>query len=105
MTMPPALPPDPRITDNNAIQELIETLQDLEESKMDPIERILAAIGSMPEVDPLNKGDEPHNWKEAQESPDAEKWKKGYLEELQGLKELGIYKLVPRSQVPEGTKI
>lgn len=47
----------------------------------------------------------PKAWEEAKNSPDAAKWKAAYQEELQSLKDMNVYKLVPRSAVPEGQRI
>ena len=38
-------------------------------------------------------------------SADCEMWRKGYLDELISLKDMGIYILVPRLEVPWGDKI
>jgi hypothetical protein len=70
-------------------------------------EAVLSALGDTEGIDPRNMGldDEPRNWKEAQASPEAKEWTKGYLDELKSLKDMGVYKLVPRSSVPAGAKI
>lgn len=49
--------------------------------------------------------DEPRTWSEAKVSGDASKWEAAYQEELTSLKEMGVYKLVPRSDIPAGHKI
>jgi hypothetical protein len=50
------------------------------------------------EVDPLS-------WEEAKNSPHCEEWWISYQDELNSLKEMGVYVLVPRSEVPAGQKI
>lgn len=44
-------------------------------------------------------------WEEAQLGPDTEKWEQGYWEELRLLKEMGVYRLVPQSQVLARQKV
>lgn len=38
-------------------------------------------------------------------SPYSKEWEAGYKEELKSLKEMGVYKLIPRDQVPAGQRI
>ena len=38
-------------------------------------------------------------------SPDATKWTLGIQDELKSLKEMGVYQLVPRSDIPAGCKV
>jgi len=42
---------------------------------------------------------------EALKGPEAEKWDQGIREELQGLKEMNVYELVPKEEVPRGRKV
>ena len=48
--------------------------------------------------------DEP-TFREAMNSPDTAKWTLGIQDELKSLKEMGVYRLIPRSDVPTGRKI
>ena len=48
--------------------------------------------------------DEPTFWK-SMNSPDAAKWTLGMQDELKSLKEMGVYCLIPCSDVPIGRKI
>ena len=61
----------------------------------------------MPLIDPstLEFEDELRSWQEAKASPDAKRWEEGYHDELRSLKDMGVYKLIPRSDVPQGHKI
>jgi hypothetical protein len=105
---PPAPPPpDPHVTDDTAIEALSRSLQSLQigNDSPPPIETILAAIESGPEIDPMLSMNEPRTWAEAQKLPDAKKWQLAYQEELKSLKDLEVYRLIPWSQVPAGTKI
>ncbi|KAG5724824.1 hypothetical protein E4T56_gene12595 [Termitomyces sp. T112] len=71
-------------------------------------DRILAAIlTQFSDIDPLpsNIEEEPRTWEEAKRGPDAEKWEEGYREEMKSLKEMGVYQLIPRSEVPKGQKV
>lgn len=47
----------------------------------------------------------PKTWNQAKESPDAERWKLAYKDELKSLKEMGVYRLIPRDKVPPGHRI
>lgn len=49
--------------------------------------------------------DEPEMWKQAQNSPFAEEWRKAYQAELDSIKLHGVYELVPRESVPLGCKV
>ncbi|KAA1477258.1 hypothetical protein DENSPDRAFT_844456 [Dentipellis sp. KUC8613] len=49
--------------------------------------------------------DDPKSWKEAMASDEREQWIGGATEELKSLKDLNVYKLVPRDTVPRGRKI
>ena len=70
------------------------------------INDILAAISNIPQADLKNFDlDEPNTWNEAKSSSYSEQWELGYRDELQSLKDMGVYKLIHRSQVPAGTKI
>ncbi|GLB45783.1 hypothetical protein LshimejAT787_2900110 [Lyophyllum shimeji] len=73
---------------------------------VDP-DQLFALITESGGVDPasLVSEDEPRTWREAQASADARRWEEGYRDELKSLKDMGVYKLVPRSDVPHGQKI
>lgn len=70
-------------------------------------DRIFSAITEAGSIDPslLEFDDEPKTWNEAKESSDAKLWENGYREELNSLKEMGVYKLIPRPDVPQGKKV
>jgi len=42
---------------------------------------------------------------EALNGPEAEKWDEGIRDELQSLREMEVYKLIPREEVPKGRKV
>ena len=98
---------------NQVMNELCESLKDLkldagaeDGSERERIDRILAAITNIPQADLDNFDlDEPKTWEEARKSSYGEQWEAGYREELKSLKDMGVYKLIHRSQVPAGTKI
>lgn len=58
----------------------------------------------MADFDPesLQFEDDPKMWEEARNSADGERWREGYLEELKLLKDMSVYKLIPRNDVPQG---
>jgi hypothetical protein len=74
----------------------------------DRIDNILAAISDHSTIDPrMLAGDEPRDWADSQRRPTAEaaEWKAAFEDEIKSLKDMGVYVLIPRSEVPEGTKI
>jgi hypothetical protein len=52
----------------------------------------------------MHNPDEP-TFREAMKSPDSDKWILGIQDELKSLKEMGVYKLIPRSDIPAGHKV
>ena len=89
------------------LTEVLEKLKIYETHHTNVADAISSALDDTDRIDPRNMGfdDEPRTWKEAQASSEAKEWTKGYLDELKSLKEMGVYKLVPRSSVPAGAKI
>ena len=77
--------------------------------KADRVDHLLAAIADHSTIDPLTlrAGDEPRDWDDAQRRPlkEAAEWKTAFEDEAKGLKDMGVYVLIPRSEVPEGIKI
>jgi len=74
----------------------------------DRIDHILAAIADHSAIDPhALAGDEPRDWEDSQRRPPAEaaEWKAAFKDKIKSLKDMGVYKLVPRSEVPAGAKI
>ena len=49
--------------------------------------------------------DAPKNWEEAQKRPEAAEWKTAIDEELKSLKDMGVYKLIQRSELPRDAKV
>jgi hypothetical protein len=102
------------INDNDqAIKDLCEavdhlTINDGTASNEDGqrIDDALAAISNIPQADLENFNlDEPNTWDEAKSSSYSEQWEIGYREELQSLKDMGVYRLLHRSQIPAGAKV
>jgi hypothetical protein len=91
--------------DNNVINDLRRAFEDLDLG--DQAHELLAMISEMSDIDPesLQFEDEPRTWDEAKSSADADRWATGYRDELQSLKDMGVYKLIPRSEVPPGKRI
>jgi len=56
-----------------------------------------------PLINPRNP-DEP-TFHEAMNSPNSDKWILGIQDELKSLRDMGVYKLVPRSDIPTGRKV
>ena len=89
------------------LTEVLEKLKIYETHHTHVANAISSALDDTNGIDPCNIGfdDEPRTWKEAQALSEPKEWTKGYLDKLRLLKEMGIYKLVPCSSVPTGTKI
>lgn len=89
------------------LNQLLVKLKIHENHPPDITEDAFSALGNTEGIDPCNMGldDEPRNWKEVQASPEAKEWMKGYIDKLKSLKDMGIYKLIPRSSVPARAKI
>ncbi|KAF9034585.1 hypothetical protein BJ165DRAFT_1409880 [Panaeolus papilionaceus] len=49
--------------------------------------------------------DNPKSWEQAKATPDAEKWLKGDGDEINSLQEMGVFKWVKKSDVPNGHKL
>ena len=74
----------------------------------DRIDNILAAIADHSTIDPRTlAGDEPRDWADSQCRPLAEaaEWKVAFEDEIKSLREMGVYVLIPRSEVPTGAKV
>lgn len=87
-----------------------DSSDDNDEAEIDEaliLQEILAAIGDPATQVPVDVEypDDPKNWKEAMEGDEASAWMDGAQEELGSLREMEVYKLVPRSQVPQGRKV
>jgi hypothetical protein len=61
-------------------------------------------ISEVTDFDPesLQFKDKPKTWDEVKDSADAACWEAGYKDELKSLKDMEVYKLIPRSEVPQG---
>ncbi|KAG5725581.1 Copia protein [Termitomyces sp. T112] len=95
-----------------AIEELhredrIEPPNDVNENI--DLDQVLTTISSIEDKPGINANDVdpevPKTWSQAQNSPDVEQWRTAYDEELKSLKDMGVYCLIPREEVPAGHKI
>lgn len=70
------------------------------------IEYLLTATHELKDYSPVsNLSDEPWTWMEAKLSRDASHWEAAYCDELNSLRNMGVYQLVPCSAVPVGQKV
>jgi hypothetical protein len=67
------------------------------------VDEAIAAIADGTIVPTADSGDDP-SWSEALASPDREYWIAGGRDELKSLKDLKVFVLVPRSDVPPGQR-
>jgi hypothetical protein len=67
------------------------------------LEEIMAALANAP-VD-LEYPDDPASLQEALDSSEADDWRRAMADEFASIKEMGVYKLIPHSDVPKGRKI
>ena len=81
-------------------------MQDLAHmASMESIEHLLAIAKSLGDPCMIDLNDEPRMWEEAKVSVHAKQWEAGYRDELNSLKDMGVYKLIPQDQVPTGRKV
>jgi Reverse transcriptase (RNA-dependent DNA polymerase) len=94
--------PDVPAASNDVANSLHQALENLDLG--DQAHELLSLISEMTDIDPesLQFEDQPKTWDEAKNSADATKWEAGYRDELKLLKDMGVYKLIPRSEVPLG---
>jgi hypothetical protein len=73
----------------------------------DQAHQLYMLILDMSNIDPesLQFENDPCTWEEAWSSADSKHWENGYHEELQSLKDMNVYKLVPWTEVPQGCHI
>jgi hypothetical protein len=99
-------------TSNDEIKNLRQLFENisLNERIVDAerVDRMLAAIADHSTIDPRTlSGDEPRDWEDSQRrSPtEAAEWRAAFEDEIKSLKDMGVYKLIPRSEVPEDSKV
>ncbi|KDQ11611.1 hypothetical protein BOTBODRAFT_46365 [Botryobasidium botryosum FD-172 SS1] len=93
-----------------AIEEVPEPeeLEELETVELDEADiAMLAEIVALFQDNPIRvEGpDEPANLREALESPHAKEWQAAYNDEFKSIKDMEVYELIPRSEVPKGQKV
>ena len=90
---------------NDAINDLSHVCENLDLG--DQAHELLALISEMSALDPesLQFEDEPKTWDSAKTSVDTAYWEAGYKDELMSLRDMGVYKLIPWSEVPQGKQI
>jgi hypothetical protein len=89
--------------DHDELQQTLSSIQFV--SDLLNIDLHLAAISNTVGVNPLTCNDEPQSWAEALQAGDASHWQAGFQEKLDSLKAMGVYQLIPRSEVLQGCKI
>ena len=101
----------PKITDqihpSEELRQLFEKLNINEEGNISySFDSVLSAIGDCSALSAHQFAtDAPKNWDEARIGPEAPEWEMAINDELKSLKDMGVYKLIPRSDLPEGTKV
>ena len=102
---------DPRIVEKNGVDELCgiynQVTDDDNINESDRTTILLAAIADISNVNPksLNFEEIPNTWEQAKSSCDAVKWEAGYRDELKSLLEMGVYDLIPPTDVPRSSKV
>jgi hypothetical protein len=71
----------------------------------DDLAHLANLFTAMPDHLENELSDDPSTYSEAMSSPHATEWTAALQEEFASLKDLGVYKLVPRSSVPPSRKI
>lgn len=97
----------PEVVEQAAIEELCALFSEGKPHTKANVHMILSSIASLSSIalNDFHFDNEPRTWEEALCSPNADKWEEGYREELKSLKDMDIYKLIPRSNVPATHKI
>jgi hypothetical protein len=102
---------DPKIVEKAGIEELCNLYDKLViDDQLSPVERtnlLLSAIAERSNIDPstLDFEDTPNTWEQAKLSKNAHKWEAGYCDELKSLTEMGVYDLIPPTDIPKGCKV
>jgi hypothetical protein len=67
---------------------------------------VLSAVSEMTKIDlsTLEFEDEPKTWEEAQQFIEAKHWEECYHDKLKSVKDMGVYKLIPQCDIPQGSK-
>ncbi|KAJ3540638.1 hypothetical protein NMY22_g4216 [Coprinellus aureogranulatus] len=113
-TAPPVTPEGESLapvsgTDSESEETEIEKLLEeagvtAEERKM--LEHVLTSVEMEADSGGLeDEMDDPKSWKEARDMEDGEEWEEAAWEELDSLKEMKVYELVPLESVPKGMSI
>lgn len=103
---------DQDLTDADSVKDLRTMFENLSVSESiedaQRVNYILAAIADHSTIDPRTfHSDEPRDWEDSQKRPpdEANEWKEAFADEAKSLRDMGVYKLVPRNEVPEGHKV
>lgn len=88
--------------DEAAVRDLVLLFSEL--SPQDQIDFALAAMGEL-SIDPETAPKEPKTFREANKSTESSKWMKAMETEIDGLREMNVFKLIPRDQVPKGRRV
>ena len=96
------------VTDNKVknLQQMFENINANDQIiKANRVDNILAAIASHSTIDPqmLGAGNEPRDWDDTQRRSlsEAAEWKTAFEDKAKSLKDMGIYILIPHSEVPK----
>ena len=65
----------------------------------------LPGVFPVVDIDPAAGPEDPRNLREAQNSPYWPQWEAAFQEEIDAMKSLQVWKLVPRSEVPSTTRV
>lgn len=89
------------------LHELFENLSISDEGDMHHVtDTILSAITDCSALSAHHFAiDTMKDWEDAQTWPEAAEWKLVIEDELQSLRDIGVYKLTARSELPHGTKV
>lgn len=95
--------------DNNVVQGNIANdpsgLNLANLTSLEEIEHLLLTAKLLSNPAHLDLTNEPCTWKEAQLSADTKCWKNTYKDEIKLLKDMGVWELIPREDVPAGQKV
>lgn len=97
-----------RTVRRQALNELVQAIPEVagdDNVGVEELDRVITTLSAIDESDPGDDPDTPRSLEEAQNSVDWQLWKASYQDEIDSLKEMGVWELVPRENVPADQKI
>lgn len=98
-----------KVERRRALDDLAQTIprtNDDDNVGADELNRVMTTLSAIKEESDLDTDpDTPRTLEEAQRSTDWKQWKNSYQDEIDSLKKMNVWELVPRENIPPGQKI